>query len=56
MNNTIDITKLSITEIKAMAFDIINQINFFQNNLKVINEEIAKRPVETPVVEKPKVK
>ena len=46
MNNTIDITKLSITEIKAMAFDTLNEINFFQNNLKILNEEIIKRSVK----------
>ena len=48
MNNQINITKLSKTELKALAFDVINQINTFQNNLRVLNEEIAKRQEEVP--------
>ena len=48
-----DITKLNVTELKALAFDEISKLNVAQNNLNIINAELQKRevPVEK-VVEK----
>lgn len=56
--NTIDITKLSDTEIKALAYEQISAIEQAQNNLRVCNEELNKRvqPKEEVKDEKPKKK
>lgn len=39
----IDITKLDIKELKAMAYDCIAQKEVAEANLKAINEEIIKK-------------
>lgn len=39
----IDITKWSETELKATAYDLVNLISLYQNNLKAINEELTRR-------------
>lgn len=41
--NTIDITKLSVTELKALAYDVLSEIEKQQNNLRAVNNELAKR-------------
>lgn len=38
-----DITKLSVVELKAMAFDEILKSEQASNNLKVLNQELVKR-------------
>jgi hypothetical protein len=38
-----DITKMSDTELKALAYDQMAQIQLSQGNLQVINTELAKR-------------
>ena len=38
-----DITKLNLTELKSLAYDQMATIEQSQNNLKAINEQIAKR-------------
>lgn len=38
-----DITKLSITEIKALAFDELVKLETAQANIKVCSEELKKR-------------
>ncbi len=43
----IDLTKLSETELKALGFDIQNELAQMQNNLKMLAEEIRKRANET---------
>lgn len=45
-----NITDKTIEELKVMAYDAISNIELNQHNLKVINEEIAKRqkPIELP--------
>jgi hypothetical protein len=52
-----DITKLSVVELKALAFDLLVQLENVQNNLKVVNAEIAKRveseKVDKEIVQKP---
>ena len=52
-----DITKLSVVELKAIAFDLLVQLENVQNNLKVVNAEIAKRveseKVDKEIVQKP---
>jgi hypothetical protein len=42
----IDITKLSETELKAVGFDIQNELAQMQNNLKMLAEELGKRVKE----------
>lgn len=52
-----DITKLNIVELKALAYDTLATIEQTQNNLKLINQEIQLR-LNTPVekVAEPQVK
>lgn len=52
-----DITKLNIVELKALAYDTLATIEQTQNNLKLINQEIQLR-LNTPVeqVLEPQVK
>lgn len=38
-----DITKLSLTELKALAFDLITQQQVINQNLNVVTQEIQKR-------------
>lgn len=45
-NNQVDITKLSVTEIKALAFDVRNQLEIAQNNWNLINGELQRRAKE----------
>lgn len=37
-----DITKMSLTELKALAYDQFAMIETYQNNMKLINAEIKK--------------
>jgi len=41
-----DITKLNVTELKALAYDQLVQIENAQNNLKILNAEIVTRQQE----------
>ncbi len=41
--NQINLTDLSIHEIKALAFDEYVKINISNNNLSVLNQELSKR-------------
>ena len=50
-----DLTKLTIEQLKALAYDNIVEFEMRQNNLKVINEELARRRTE-PVKTEPKKK
>lgn len=43
MNETIDIKKLSDIEIKALAYDELVRLELCQNNLKILNQELAVR-------------
>jgi len=46
------LSEYSIIELKAMAYDQLAQIEFCQNTLKVINEELIKRsnnPQSVPI-------
>lgn len=43
-----DLKKMTVTELKALAFDIINTINVNQSNLRVVNQEIESRPPIVP--------
>lgn len=38
-----DITKLSITELKALGFDMVAELERTQQNLRTVNAELAKR-------------
>lgn len=48
-----DITKMSVTELKALAFDTLVSIENFQRDLQTINKAIAQAqtPVPTPLPE-----
>lgn len=39
----LDITKLSVTELKSLAYDEMARLEICQTNLRAINQEIAKR-------------
>lgn len=39
----LDITKMNKEELKALAYDLIVQVQQIQNNLNVIQAEIGKR-------------
>ena len=41
--STLDLTKLDVKELKALAYDQLVLIEQSQNNLKLINQEIVKR-------------
>lgn len=43
-----DITHLTITELKALAYDTFVQIEQFQNNLKLINQQIVEKLKQIP--------
>ena len=50
-----DITKMSIVELKALAFDEIAKIKQAEHNLNVLNAEMQKRaePQEVPIAPVP---
>lgn len=50
-----DIATLSITELEALAYKQVKLLNQTQNNLAVIEQELAKRAQE-PVESEPKKK
>lgn len=43
MNETFDIKKLSDVEIKALAYDELARLELCQNNLRILNQELALR-------------
>ena len=55
MNNTVNFSKLNSTELKAVAFDLTNKMNMYQNNLNIILKEIEKK-VRLENLPKPKPK
>ena len=49
--NTLDITSMTDTEVKALAYEQIAAYEQAQNNLKVCNDELARRRNEVREVE-----
>lgn len=49
MEQTIDLTKLSVDELKALAYDCICQANHFNRSLQTIEQEIANRKQLPPI-------
>ncbi len=50
-----DITKMSVTELKALAFDTLVSIENFQRDLQTINKAIAQSQTPAPTLpEEPK--
>lgn len=47
-----DITALSLTELKAMVYDEMAKVELSQRNMQILNAEIAKR--NAPETESPK--
>jgi hypothetical protein len=48
-----DITKKTDIELKALAFDMLKSLEGLQNNIRIINQELAKR--EVPKADEPAV-
>jgi len=44
--NPVDISKLSVIELKAMSYDEIQKMNFAERNLQILQQEISKRMQE----------
>lgn len=40
-NKIVDLSKMELTELKALAFDILNEMQALQNNLNLVNKEIG---------------
>lgn len=51
-----DITTMSLEAVKALAFDQMVELQRIQNNLNILNAEIAKRAEKKEVVESEVVK
>ncbi len=47
----IDLNTKTITELKAMAYDVIAQIEHLQNNVRIINQTILEKQKEEASVE-----
>ena len=47
MNEQKDITKMTIEELKALAYDLIVMLQQTQNNINVVQAEIVKRQNDT---------
>ena len=47
----IDLNTKTITELKAMAYDVIIQIEHLQNNVRIINQTILEKQKEEASVE-----
>lgn len=47
----IDLKQISIIELKAVAFDVLTQINYLQQQMNVVNNELNERSKPTPTVE-----
>ncbi len=45
-----DITKISLIELKALAFDVQQEVVRSQNNLNILGAEIDKRLKEQPIM------
>ncbi len=52
-NQQINIANLTDTELKALAFDVLNILTIAQNNTKVIGDEFKRRSDQQPVVGSP---
>lgn len=44
-----DISKLTLVELKALAYDLAVQLQVINQNVSVVNQEIQKRIQEPPV-------
>lgn len=42
-NKIVDLSKMGLTELKALGFDILGEMNALQNNLNLVNKEIGVR-------------
>jgi len=51
--NTLDITALTDSEVKALAYDQIAAYEQAQNNLRVCNDELARRKQEVKEEQEP---
>lgn len=51
-NNNIDITKMTIIELKALAYEQVKELNRIQQNIQLIEAELEKR--KQSKVEEPK--
>jgi len=51
MEQDIDITKMTVIELKALAYDELAKQQVCQQNLQIINQEIVKRQSIEPMKE-----
>jgi uncharacterized membrane protein YccC len=42
------LSEINLVELKALAYDHLSQIEFLQNNLRAINQELARRAQQPP--------
>jgi hypothetical protein len=42
-NNSVDIKKLSLIEIKSLAYDELMRLEMCQSNLRILNQELSLR-------------
>ena len=53
--NQVNLSQLNINELKAFAYDEVVRLNTASNNLRVLNQELAKRQQQGAVDAEPVV-
>ena len=53
--NQVNLSQFNINELKALAYDEVVKINTTSNNLRVLNQELAKRQQQGAVDAEPVV-
>ena len=56
MNGQVNVKDMDITTLKSLAYDEIQKLEIAQRNLRVINEEIARKGVPSESVQSPEAK
>ena len=46
-----DIEKMSVTELKALGYELIGLLEQTQNNLRIVNQKITQMQMQKPIVE-----
>ena len=49
MEQQTNISQLDITQLKALAYDCLSNIELNQNNLRIINQELARKQQHPPM-------
>lgn len=48
-----NLKELSLVELKALAYDLLSQLDYTQKNLQTVNQELSLRVIDTPIDEDP---